>query len=371
MHVGKAICFQNLDGLVSDGDVIANELALADQAESQGFDSLWAPEHHFAGYHMCPDVLQLLTWLAARTTRMRIGSAVVVLPWHEPVRVAESLSMLDHMSGGRLLLGVGRGLGRTEFDGFGVEMAESRQRFVEYSEAIVGAFDSGVLTSDGVYYKQPPVQIRPAPRASLRGRVYASAVSPESMEVMARLGFGVMVNAQKPWATTEAEVAGYRQRFIEINGFEPPKPLLLSFVAVDESEARAEELYEQYLIRYSRSAVDHYQFDNAELANIPGYEYYGRLAANIANHGPEKFARFLSDLQVRGTPDQVVEQLTTNIRRLDGAGVLVCLSYGGMDAETSRAHQALFSRTVLPALQAIDPDRAIPDPVAQELSHVV
>ncbi|MGH9138994.1 MAG: LLM class flavin-dependent oxidoreductase [Acidimicrobiales bacterium] len=361
MHVGKGVFFQNLGDPDDDGAVVAHELALADEAEALGFESLWAAEHHFDGYHMCPNVMQTLTWLAARTRRARLGSMVVVLPWHEPVRVAEELSVLDHLSGGRLVLGLGRGLGRIEFEGFRIDMGESRDRFLEYAQAIVGAFDDGVLRFEGRYYRQPPVDVRPRPRAPLRNRVYASAVSPASMEIMARLGFGVMVIAQKPWSTTEAEVAGYRERFLEINGYEPPKPLLVSFVAVHESEQDAEELFERHLVRYAQSCLDHYEFDNSGLADIPGYEYYGKLAENIERHGADAFVRFLAGLQVWGTPDQVVEQLTENVRRLDAAGVIAVQSYGGMDAAVSRRNHELFAASVLPRLQAIDADRVIPD----------
>src|SRR3954470_18387956 len=83
MHVGKGIFLQNLSGQAPDGDVVAHEMALADQAEGLGFESLWAAEHHFSGYHMCPSVTQILTYLAARTSTVRLGSMVVVLPWHE------------------------------------------------------------------------------------------------------------------------------------------------------------------------------------------------------------------------------------------------------------------------------------------------
>jgi alkanesulfonate monooxygenase SsuD/methylene tetrahydromethanopterin reductase-like flavin-dependent oxidoreductase (luciferase family) len=312
---------------------------------------------------MCPNVLQVLTYLAGRTKELRLGSMVVVVPWHEPVRVAEELSVLDHLSGGRLLLGLGRGLGRVEFDGFRLDMGESRVRFVEYAEAIVKAFDSGVLVYDGELYRQPPVEVRPAPLASLRGRVYASAVSPASQEIMARLGFGVMVIAQKPWDTTEAEVRSYRERFVELNGAEPPRPLLVSFVAVHESEAGAEELFEQHIMANARSTVAHYEFANVNLADIPGYEYYGKLAENIGKYGVERFTRFLAELQVYGTPEQVTEELTEYVRRLDGAGVVANLSYGDMPPEVACANQELFARRVLPQLRAIDPGRDI-EPVA-------
>ena len=106
MHVGMGTFFQNLGQPRSDAKVYDHELAMADLAEPLGFDSVWAPEHHFTDYIMCPNVVQFLTYMAARTQRVKLGSMVMVLPWHDPVRVAESFSMLDHLSGGRTILGL-------------------------------------------------------------------------------------------------------------------------------------------------------------------------------------------------------------------------------------------------------------------------
>src|SRR5262249_52719832 len=94
MHVGMAAVFQNPGKTRADRDVYASELALADLAEPLGFQSIWGVEHHFTDYTMCPDVLQFLTYMAGRTSWAQLGSMVVVLPWHDPMRVAEEVSML-------------------------------------------------------------------------------------------------------------------------------------------------------------------------------------------------------------------------------------------------------------------------------------
>ena len=195
MHVGMGAFFQNPGQARSDADVWRLGLELAGGAEAMGFDSVWSAEHHFTDYHMCPNVAQLLTWVAARTQRVQLGSMVMVLPWHDPVRLAEEISVLDHMSGGRVLLGLGRGLGRVEFEGFRVEMAESRTRFTEYADAVVSALETGVMEYDGQLYKQPRVEIRPEPFATFRGRTYASAISPETSRILAELGVGMMIIA--------------------------------------------------------------------------------------------------------------------------------------------------------------------------------
>jgi len=353
MHVGFGTFFQNLGAARSDEEVWRAELQLADRAEGLGYGSVWTVEHHFADYTMSPNPLQFLSWVAARTERVKLGSMVCVLPWHDPVRLAEEASVLDHLSGGRLVLGIGRGLARSEFEGFRVDMAESRGLFTEHAEAILDAFDTGTISHDGELYRQPPARIRPAPLMPLRGRTYASSISPESAEIMARLGVGVMIFLQKPWEQTVADVDSYAAKFREINGTEPPKPLMVVFVACDEDPARAEEQF-GYVQEYYRSTIDHYEFDRAELAEVPGYEYYGRIAERISKHGKDEFARFLAELQPWGTPEAVAEGIVESVRRVDAAGIIAVSSYGGMPEEVAAANQALFAEKVLPLLREVD-----------------
>ena len=143
MHVGMGVIFQGEGEGRTDRNVYRNELRFGDLAEPLGFESLWGVEHHFTDYTMCPDVLQFLTYMAGRTTRAQLGSMVVVLPWHDPIRVAEEVAMLDNISGGRLILGLGRGAGKVEFDGFRLSMDESRQRFVGCDELCSERFQFG------------------------------------------------------------------------------------------------------------------------------------------------------------------------------------------------------------------------------------
>ena len=354
MHVGMSIFFQNLTGL-EDQEVYQHELAMMNMAQELGFDSVWSAEHHFDHYTMAPSVSQLLTYAAARMERVNVGSMVMVLPWHDPVRIVEEIAVLEHLSGGRTILGIGRGLGRLEFEGLRIKMGESRERFVEYAEAVLNALETGVLEYDGKHYKQHPVNIRARPFKSFKGRVYASAVSPESARIMARLGIGIMVIAQKPWDKTVAEIESYRELYRELNNGEaPPKPLMVSFVACHEDAGKAQEMHLNYTHAYSRSALAHYEFHNEGLANIPGYEYYGALAKNIKKHGTERFVSFLADLQVRGTPDEVFEQMMEIREKIDAGGFINVFSFGGMPHDLAKENARLFARKVLPRLKALD-----------------
>ena len=354
MHVGMTTFFQNLGRPISDHEVYRHEISMADLAEPLGFDSIWGAEHHFDDYTMCPNVAQLLTYMAGRTRRVKLGSMVMVLPWHDPVRVAEEVSVLDHLSGGRVVLGIGRGLGRIEFRGFRVPMGESRDRFTDNAQALLQGLETGYIELDGRHLKQPRVAVRPAPIASFRDRTYAASVSPQSLEIMCRLGVGLLIIAQKPWETTEAELAAFRKRFLEVNGRPAPKPIIASFIAVHEDEAVARDMFEKYICRYALSALEHYEFHNEGLADIPGYEYYGKLAANIRKHGMDAFVRFLAELQVWGTPEQVFAKLAEHQRRADSGGLIGAFSYGGMPHELARRNITLFAEKVLPRLKALD-----------------
>jgi alkanesulfonate monooxygenase SsuD/methylene tetrahydromethanopterin reductase-like flavin-dependent oxidoreductase (luciferase family) len=183
-----AVIFQGEGEGRTDRNVYRNELRFADLAEPLGFESIWGVEHHFTDYTMCPDVLQFLTYCAGRTRTIQLGSMVVVLPWHDPMRVVEQVVMLDHMSNGRVVFGIGRGLGRVEFGGFGVNQEDSRERFVESAQMILAGLERGVCEFDGKFVKQARRDVRPRPFKSFRGRTYAAAVSPESSAIMASSG---------------------------------------------------------------------------------------------------------------------------------------------------------------------------------------
>lgn len=354
MHVGLGLSFQSLDGKLSDADVYRQELALAASAEAMGFDSIWTPEHHFTDYMMTPNVPQFLAWVAGQTKRIKLGTMVTVLPWHDPVRVAENFILLDHLSAGRAILGIGRGLGRVEFDAFRAEMSESRRRFTEYSQAILNGLETGVMQHDGDLYKQPAFELRPRPYASFKGRTFASAISPYSLDLMAKLGVGVMVIAQKPWDLVQQELANYRDRYREINAAEAPKPILALFLGVSENPAEAQRLRDVYLQRYARSTVEHYQFGSQDFAAIEGYEYYEGIARNIEKHGVDKFNSFLADLQVWGSPEEVVAKITENVRKCDAGGLIIQTRFGGMEDEVATHNHQLFVDRVLPHLKRID-----------------
>ena len=354
MHVGMAAVFQNPGRAQSDRDVYVNELRLAELAEPLGFESVWGVEHHFTDYTMCPDVLQFLSYMAGRTRTIQLGSMVVVLPWHDPMRVAEEVSMLDNLSGGRLILGMGRGAGKVEFDGFRLSMDESRPRFVECAEMLLRGLEQGYCEYDGAFVKQPRAAIRPAPFKSFRGRTYAAAVSPESVRIMAELGVGILIIPQKPWKEVARELEAYREVYRQVNRADAPPPISAGWTFCDPSGARAEEMARRYIGGYYQTVLDHYQFQGDHLAHTKGYEYYGKMAEKIHQYGTDTVIDYFMNLQVWGTPEQCYEKILDIHARTGNSHYVGVFGYAGMPHDEAERNLRLFARDVMPELQKLD-----------------
>jgi alkanesulfonate monooxygenase SsuD/methylene tetrahydromethanopterin reductase-like flavin-dependent oxidoreductase (luciferase family) len=354
MHVGMSTIFQNPHDRVSDHEVYRNELRLADLAEPLGFESIWGVEHHFTDYTMCPDVLQFLTYMAGRTERVRLGSMVVVLPWHDPLRVVEQVTMLDHISDGRVIFGMGRGLGRVEFEGFRVPMDESRTRFVEGAEMILTGLERGYCEYAGTLVHQPRKDIRPKPFKSFKGRTYAAAVSPESVRIMAQLGVGILIIPQKPWEVVAAELDEYRSVYRQVNGTEPPPTIAAGWTFCDPDADRARAMAERYIGGYWETVLRHYEFTGGHFAKTKGYEYYGKMSEMLGKYGGEGVTDFFLNLQVWGTPEQCLAKIL-DIRSRVGADTFVgVFSYAGMPYDEAERNVRLFAREVMPELQRLD-----------------
>jgi alkanesulfonate monooxygenase SsuD/methylene tetrahydromethanopterin reductase-like flavin-dependent oxidoreductase (luciferase family) len=354
MHVGYNAAFQNPHDALSDQEVYRQELRLCDLAVELGFQSLWTVEHHFDDYTMCPDPVQWLSYMAGKHPQVLLGSGVIVLPWHDPLRVAEQVALLDNLSDGRMILGIGRGLARIEYEGFRVDMNTSRERFVEYARLILDALDQGYMEYDNEFGTQPRREIRPKPAHSFRGRTFAAAVSPESMPLMAKLGIGVLVIPQKPWPTVQADLAEYNRVYEEVNGSPAPPPFSGGMVVCDESADRAEELARHWIGENYASVMRHYEFAAAPHQGVKGYEFYTNITRYIDRHGMQGAIDDYVNLMPWGTPDQVLAKFE-NMRNMIGCNaVMPGFSYGGMPYDAVERSLRLFAERCLPELLSWD-----------------
>ena len=355
MRVGYTCIFQGGGDTHGDQRVYADELRLCELAEPLGFEMLWGVEHHFTSYTMCPDPLQFLSYMAGRTKNILLGSGAVILPWHDPVRVAEQVAVLDLISNGRFIFGMGRGLGRIEFDGLRIPMDESRARFVEAAEIVLRALETGVLEADGKYYQIPRRDLRPRPARPFRNRLYAAAVSPESVRIMADVGAGILINPQKDWEEVSADMRHYRQQFRELKGTEAPAPMVTGWVCCDKDPVKARDMAQEYIGGYYESVMSHYELGGRHFASTQGYEYYRSLASYIQNKGSDRVVNNFIELQIYGTPDQCYERIVDIRSKVGNDGFNAVCSFAGMPPEVAENNMRLFATEVMPRVKELPP----------------
>ena len=353
MKVGVALNMLHEHGK-PDAAVVHEHLAEGDLVEPLGFNSLWALEHHFTGYAMSPAPTQTLAYFAGRTKRVQLGTAVIVLPWHDPVRVAEQIALLDIRCGGRCLFGFGRGAASTEYEGFRVPMGEARPRFAEAAEVVVKALSQEVFEHHGEFFQIPKMSIRPRPISHPERRFYASSVSPESAEIIAKLGFGMLFIMQNEWSKCREDILRF-QVMSEAAGFAPKPPIILTNISCAESRQEAHERAHRYIGRKWQSIDDHYHFSDGHLASVKGYEAYGKTAKTYAKlkdpANLKKATDFYVSIQIVGTPDDCLQQLG-RLQQLTGLDHLVAeFSWGNLPHHEAETNMRLFADRVLPTLQ--------------------
>lgn len=340
----------------SDREIFTEEIEIARIADDRGFDSVWTIEHHFTPYTMVTNPLQYLTYLAGITTRVDLGTMVVVLPWHNPVRVAEDVNMLDALLGdGReVILGVGRGLGRREFGGLNIDQNESRTRFDESLQVLKQLLGTGGCDYAGEHYDIHGLRLRPQLERDLTANLWCAGGSPDSVAVIARndvnpliiptTSLDLSLEVARTYMNLRAE-AGYA-------GGVNTKLALWTYVADTEEEARAGA--EQYMVEYADSALRHYELRGDHLSDVKGYERYGALQQALsADASP--FLRGFFDSHPWGTPEQTIARATELAELFGTNEIMFVFKYGSMPIEQATRSMELFASEVMPALKALDP----------------
>ncbi|HXG20004.1 MAG TPA: LLM class flavin-dependent oxidoreductase [Methylomirabilota bacterium] len=363
MKVGMTLQLTSFGGK-PDLETYQDELSLADMAEDLGFDSIWGLDHHFTGYVMSPDPCQLLSYIAGRTKRVQLGTAVIVLPWHDPVEIAEKIALLDLLSGGRTIFGFGRGAASIEYAGFRIPMEEARERFVESAIIIRKGLTQASFSHDGKYYQVPEIQIRPRPISHPENRFYASTVSPESAEIMAKMGFGVLIIAQRSWEDTAADYRRYCEAALA-SGYQPRPPIGLFNVLVADDAHEAEDLAQVHMGAMFDSIDRHYRFSDGHLSSVKGYEFYAKMAKTYAKLSVDEQAKvkaveFYRSLHAAGTPAQVLEKIRYIHHTVPLEHMIATFAFGGLPYPKLERSFKLFAEKILPVLHN-DPAFRLPE----------
>lgn len=353
MKIGLFYLFSEF-GNVPQDRIFREVLEEIDYGEELGFDSVWLPEHHFSVYGTLGNPLTLAAAIAQRTKRMLIGTAVMVLPFQHPLRVAEDAALVDALSGGRLLLGVGRGYQVPEFDVFGVPQGSSRDMFTESLDIIKLAFTADDFSYDGKFWKVRNATVFPKPIQKPHPPIYWAGISPATYELAGRLGYNILRGPNFTSISAVEQAFAVYTESLRKHGHDPDKmdlPFSLKvYVAPTDEEARAE----------IHHAVWFYRTLSKLLPGAPGrptpagYEQYPRDPSFLANLTADQLWNAGVDAgsgTVFGSPERVIEQLRFYMSRTRINHWMLWFKVGGLEHGKVLRSMELFTRHVMPALR--------------------
>jgi alkanesulfonate monooxygenase SsuD/methylene tetrahydromethanopterin reductase-like flavin-dependent oxidoreductase (luciferase family) len=305
-------------------DQLLDEIVLA---EELGFEAFFIAEHHFHEYGIVPSPPALLGAAAARTSRIGLGVAVSVLPFHHPLVAAEEYALLDQLSGGRLRLGVGSGYLRHEFEGFQIDPSEKRERFEEALDILLRAWSGEPLSYDGRWHRVDGARIAVTPVQRPHPPLWIAILRPEAAWHVGRQGRDIMLI---PYATS-ATIADLGRVIAEFargraeSGTHGGDVAVAMHTYVAERPGQARPESEEALDRYvqTRLYAKRRSYDELEQAGLILF----------------------------GDPEEVAGR----IRQLEALGMthlLILVNFGALPAERVRASMERFAKSVMPELTA-------------------
>jgi len=337
---GLITCQRYPGDLRNDTDLYREALGVAEEAERLGFDSVWTSEHHFADDSYAPSLLPLSAAMAARTSRIQIGTGLVLAPLYHPIRLAEDAAVVDLIAGGRFILGLGQGWLRWEFEALGVPLGERGRRIQAAIEICRQAWGNGLVEAAGVAVFPKPARSGPP--------IWAGAQSEPAIRRAAALADGWIAGEpdkesfqiQVGWLRDEMQRLGRRPEEVHVAGYWP--------VFVWDRPGHAWEVVRPF---------HHYvqwKYQDAERAK-------GRL-------GPLPLPPALDECSeaalraelICGTPAEVAARIAEFAEIALAAGpqftFIARLYYPGMDPATMRETARLFAENVIPAVRATVPE---------------
>jgi alkanesulfonate monooxygenase SsuD/methylene tetrahydromethanopterin reductase-like flavin-dependent oxidoreductase (luciferase family) len=322
--------------------VFERGVEITQAADELGFRNMWLAEHHFSTYGYLSRPLTYAVHLANKTRRLRVGTAVIVLPLHHPLVVAEEIATVDLLSGGRLDVGFGRGYQHYEFERLGARLEESRARWEEEVDIILLALAGKPFSYDGKYYRIPETSVFPQPIQKPHPPIWVTAQSPESVEATVKRGFNLISGG---FGVPIERLREFRKAFDGWVAEYPPKePIRVAsqrpvYVADNEADARSAAEQARWNMRVTLSLRNNYsRVENGHAIPVP------------FDNEPST-DDILDKFSVIGTPDTCIRQ----IRRLQeamGIDHFNCSFYfGDLKQDQVLRSMRLFAEEVMPAFR--------------------
>ena len=319
------------------GQGFRDYLDMAVEAEALGYRSSFLVEHHFTGWNQVSATLMLQTALAMRTTALRLGTAVIVLPWHNPVLLAEQAATLDLVSGGRFDFGIGKGYRHNEFAGFRIPIDEAEPRFEESVEVMTKAFVSRERFSHrGRFWQFDDIVVEPPPAQQPHPPFWVAAASEASIMRAARRGFNLILDQYASPEQLGRRIALYRaERLAAGLPYDPLQVAVARQLHVANDKAEAEQALKRAAAATQRTV---------DVSRLPG----GKTGSHVLSYAGTPGATEAHTLY--DTPDGISEKLEA--LRHAGVAYILLTTLGG-PPQLRR-----FSREIMPAFTA-EPQRNI------------
>lgn len=344
MKFGLLTLFDHYAEDCSEEQYYKNFFAEVDHAEALGFDSIWIGEHHFCRY-VCPSPQIIAGAIAQRTKRMRIGTAIALLPHHDPIRLAEDYALVDLLSGGRLDFGVGRGFIKATYDGFNQDMGESRARFDECLEVIEGAWREPNFSYTGEFYRANNVTILPRPLQRPAPPIFmAAALSPESFVAAGERGHSLMLAPFfQSRRTLKANVQLYRETLAKAGVPADSVEIVAGYHSfVDETPEIARSKWEDHYMRYLHFV--------GGLVNPGEYtsSQYQSWRESVRALQQVKFEQMYPDQVLCGDAGQCVERIGLLKEEFGVSNFWVYMDLGGLPQRELMRSMERFATKVIP-----------------------
>ena len=326
-------------GLLPSEEMYGQALEWAALAEALGFDSVWFAEHHFSNYGYIPNPLLMIVKAAQVTKRVRLGTAVLVLPFWHPLRIAEDIAMTDQLTEGRLEVGVARGYQPYEFARFGISMAEARERTDECLEVLLRALSQDGFEYQGRYYTIPETTIFPKPRQWPHPPIWLAAHTRESFEIAARLGLRAITTNSGRRIETLEEGWGSFLAARAAHAVTGPAEFAVQqqiFVAPTDGEARAQ--------------MEHFRYNFRQATNLRNgvQQVVKGFARSAPVEGEPELDEFFESRTLTGSPATVRTKIA-RYQEVCGMTALNCtFQLGGMAPKTVNGSMRLFAEQVMP-----------------------
>lgn len=335
----------------SDAEMYREAIIDAKLAQELGFHAVWMVEHHFSDYYPTPNPLLVLSHVAAACPGMGLGTAVMVLPWYDPVRFAEDVATLATLAQGDVMIGMGRGTAKLEYDALGIDMAEGRERFRECWEITQRALEGKPFTYKGQYTNiERPITVRP--KLERKPQFFGAIGSPESAEIMAELGLPPLSLSQFPDYLLVKILARWKARAAS-RGLPTDVALPVSAKCfIGDTDAAAREEARGHMARFYQLQAEHYTSDTTPWADIKGYEQFAKIFANMKQMGDPAKNDPILDRNLVGSPETVAHRVN-ELRAIGFDYFIVSNSTADVPREARHRMMRRFAKEVIPLANAM------------------